>query len=116
MKFAVIQNAQGRPCGVIAHDLETGRTVIKCREADWPLQAAFDYWVDRPLIVQVSQKIGDAQVQVRKKVVRFDQDFLGHLLDRVICRPYSVRDVVDSSKSTRRLDQFLDQKAKEVLT
>ncbi len=114
MKYAVIQTEAGKPAAIIAHDTESGRTVIKCKDSDWALQAALDYWVERPLIVQVSEKLGGSFVQVRKKIVRFDEAYLGHLLDRVVMRPYSVRSVLQS-KSTKRLDSFLDDKAKETL-
>lgn len=115
MRFAVIQNEAGRPVAVFAHDTDAGRVVLKCKPADWPLQASFDYWIDRPLIVQTTRDLGGVVVQVRKKLVRFDSEYLDNLLDRVVRRPYKVRDVVSSTQGPPRLDQFVDQKAREVL-
>jgi len=115
-RFAIIRNRESDvDVAVVVHDTETGRVVIKCRAADWPLQRAFDTWVDRPLIVHEPRDVRGVTVTVRRKVVRFDRVYLDHLLDRCIKRPYDVR-AVSESGSTIRIDDLADQKAAEMFS
>jgi len=113
-RYAIIRNQDSnKDVAVVAHDTETGRLVIKTRPADWPLQQAFDLWIDRPLIVHEPQQFNGATLTVRRKVIRFEPNFLDHLLDRFVKRPYDVRRIVESG-STIRLDDLADQKAAEI--
>lgn len=115
-RFAIIRNRESdKNVAVVAHDTETGRTVIKCRDADWPLQRAFTLWVDRDLVVHEPRDVRGVTVTVRRKVVRFDPTYMDHLLDRFVKRPYDVR-AVTSTTSTIRIDDLADQKAAEVLS
>jgi len=115
-RFAIIRNRDSdRNVAVVAHDTETGRAVIKCRAADWPLQQAFNLWLDRPLIIHEPRDVRGVQVTVRRKVVRFDPSYMDHLLDRCVKRPYDVRAVMESS-STIRIDDLADQQAAEILS
>lgn len=113
-RYAVIRKRNGKSVAVLFHDPELGRVVFKCRRADWPLQKAFDAWADQDVVVQEPQKLSaDAPpVTLRRKIIRFDSDYVDHLLDRFVKRPYEVRDIV-SSNSTIRLDDFADQTYKE---
>lgn len=115
-RYAVIRQRESDiTVAVLFHEPEIGRVVFKCRRTDWPLQKAFDVWVDRDIIVQEPQKLtkdGPA-VTVRRKVVRFDENYLDFLLDQFVRRPYEVRSIAGSG-STLRLDDFADQKYTEV--
>jgi len=116
MRYAIIRNAESnKNVAVVIHDSNTGRVVFKCRPTDWPLQRSFDLWIDRPIIIQEPIEFKtEHKFVARRKVVRFDNDYLRYLLDRMIKRPYEVRSVVDS-KSTIRLDDFVDRMSQEVL-
>lgn len=114
-RVAIIRNRESDVnVAVVAHDTETGRTVIKCRPTDWPLQRAFDTWIDRPIIVHEPRDVRGAIVTVRRKIVRFDYQFLDHLLDRFVKRPYDVRVILESG-STVRIDDLVDQQADAAL-
>lgn len=113
--YAVIRNQESdKNVAVLIHDDELGRSVFKCRDADWPLQKAFDVWADKPLVVHESCSHNGQSFVVRRKVTRFERDYLIHLLDKFVKRPYGIRDIRDSS-STIRLDDFADEMA-EALT
>jgi len=114
MRYAVIRNRESnRDVALAAHDPATKRIVFKCRSTDWPLQAAFDTWADRTLIVHEPYLAGTNAIVVRRKITRSDARYLDHLLDRAIKRPYEVRDIGDA-KSTSRLDSFADQKTDQL--
>lgn len=115
IRYSTIRNREtGKDVAVAFHDDGVGRVVFKVRPSDWPLQQAFDTWVDRDVVVQEPRVVGGVTVMARRKIVRFDRDYLPHLLDRFVKRPYEVRDIV-SSRTTTRLDNFADQKADEIL-
>lgn len=108
----VINSNSRRTVAVLVHDTEIGRAVLKCRDTDWPLQRTFDHWVDRTLTVQETRDVSGISLTTRRKVVRFDKDYIAHLLDKMVRRPYEVGKVVES-KSTARLDNLADQLAKK---
>jgi hypothetical protein len=115
IRYSTIRNREtDKNVAVIFHDDRVGRIVAKVRSADWPLQQAFDSWVDRDVVVQEPRVVGGVTVMSRRKIIRFDRDYLGHLLDRFVKRPYEARGIV-SSRTTTRLDGFADQKSDEIL-
>lgn len=111
----------GKNAAIAIHDPELGRVVFKCKRSEFALQQAFDAWANRgavmpAIIVQQATRLGAGGpvAVVRKKIVRSDDEYLDHLLDKFVRRPYEVRSITNS-RSTIRLDEFVDQRAREVL-
>jgi predicted double-glycine peptidase len=112
--FSVIQNTETeKDVAVVVHDTKSSRVVWKTLDSS--LEKALSLHYDRSVIVQEPKEINGAIVQVRRRAVPKDEDYLSSLLDKAIKSPYIVRDTGKLISGHQKIDSFLDSLSKERL-
>ena len=94
----------GKLVAVIGHDSLTRQVVYRVRPADALLQKALDTLSDRDVAVQ-EEGVGFVK---RRRILRSDEDFLMHFLDKAIQHPYEPCSIDTAEQGI--LDTLVDEK------
>lgn len=104
----VLSNEESdKTIGVMIHDPQSGRVLLKVRPSDKSLMQTFALWRDRPLIEQVRQEIKGRKITRRLRALPKDQAYAKLLADKFVKKPYRVR--FSSIMQLDSLDHALDK-------
>lgn len=112
MNFAVIHNQEsGKNVAIFVHDPETGRLIYKVRPADALLQKMLDILSDRSVVV--TEEDAFHGYTKRRRILRTDDDYLRHFVDKTIHTPYEIKSMEmsdDIDSADLMADQLYDEK------
>lgn len=108
IQYGVVARS-GKDVAIIAHQPNVGRVVFK-GDTDSALYKAFAIARDKPVVIHYTEQ----GVNLRRKIVPKEEEYLRVLLDRVVHSPYEVR-TIQPADTTLRLDAFADAMAKDLL-
>ncbi len=98
---------KGKTVGVLLHQPDSGRVLLKVRPTDQSLMQTFALWQTRPMIEQVRQDIRGKKITRRLRVIPTDQAYGKLLVDRFAKKPYGVR--FSTEMEVDSLDRTLDE-------
>jgi hypothetical protein len=114
LTLGVILNQETKKAvGVILHDDQTGRILMKVRPSDESLLRMFNLWINKPIIEQVREEIKGQKLTRRMRVLPTEPQYVKFLTDRFVKPPYIMGHY--SHPSSTHLDSTLEESYRELV-
>lgn len=105
--LVVANESSDKTIGIMLHDPDSGRVLLKVRPSDQSLMKLFLLWTNKPIIEQVREEIRGKKLTRRIRMLPTEFVYATMLANRVIKPPYQVRSQIRIV--TENLDLALDQ-------